>query len=68
MAEPFVCPCKRKTTNPYNIAGVLLCVVCAEEARPDIVGEQVTKDAREWTRSSWKSPHGGPGWSPRKTD
>lgn len=37
MSNIFTCECKRKTTDPYIIRGVKMCVVCAEDVAPNVV-------------------------------
>ena len=37
MSVVFQCACGRKTTDPFIIDGARMCVICADQARPEIV-------------------------------
>lgn len=49
MSQVFVCECGRKTTEPFVIRGVRMCVVCAEEEDPRIVDQREKKNYRSET-------------------
>jgi len=37
MSVVFTCECGRRTTEPYIIRNVKMCVICADEIRPEVV-------------------------------
>lgn len=40
MSVVFTCECGRKTTEPYIIGGVKMCVICAEDIDPKEVDKR----------------------------
>lgn len=52
MKVPYRCACGRQTTEPYEIGGVRMCVICAEGVAPRVV------DSRErYARSLYREPN-----------
>lgn len=35
--SPIRCACGRQTTDPFLINGVRMCVICAEDLKPEVV-------------------------------
>jgi hypothetical protein len=44
--KPFTCECGVRTYEPFFIANVWMCAICAEKQRPSIVEAR----ARQWWR------------------
>lgn len=49
MSVVFQCECGRRTTDPFIINGVKMCVICAEEADPRTVDIREKKNYRRYT-------------------
>lgn len=56
MAKVYTCDCGMKTTEPYLIAGRLLCTMCAEEENPHIVNRRAAANWKEFTSTNRKVP------------
>lgn len=49
MSVVFKCECGRRTTDPFIIDGVKMCVICAEEADPRSVDNREKRNYRRYT-------------------
>lgn len=48
MSQVFTCECGRKTTEPFVIRGVKMCVICAEDEAPEIVDRRAKDNYRRY--------------------
>jgi hypothetical protein len=47
-SKVFHCSCGARTTEPYMVKGIAMCILCAQEAAPNIVERRVRSEERRY--------------------